>query len=288
MTGKIQVGYLVSYDYEMLKISLPTIYNHADTVFLAIDINRNTWNGGNFTIKDCFFKWLRDFDVDKKVVLYEDCFYIKGLTTMQCEIRERKMLSEKMGIGNWLIQIDCDEYFVDFKKFVKDLRKYNFYIENPLKKPIQIAAFWLILYKYTPDGILYVDQPAKAIFATNNPQYVGGRRIKGQVIYTNNIVLHESLSRTEEELRFKFENWGHNTDINNDFLKKWIKVNQNNYKEYSDLYYIEPERWKKLDYFPTKDMNKIKEIVEISKSLNISKKRLLFRNFGQWFKFSFK
>lgn len=288
MAGKIQVGYLVSYDYEMLKNSLPTIYSEADAIFLAIDVNRNTWNGGSFTIDDSFFEWLKAFDVDKKVVIYEDDFYVPELTTMQCEIRERKMLSEKMGIGNWLIQIDCDEYFVDFKKFVKDLRKYDSYIENPLKKPIQIAAFWLILYKYTPDGILYVDQPAKAIFATNNPQYVNGRRVKAQVIYTNNIVLHESLSRSEEELRFKCQNWGHNTDINNGFLDKWVKVNENNYKEYSDFYYIEPERWKKLDYFPTKDMKAIKEIVEKSKNLDIPKTKLFFRNFGQWFKFLFK
>ena len=27
-----------------------------------------------------------------------------------------EMLAEKMGIGNWIVQVDCDEYFVDFKK----------------------------------------------------------------------------------------------------------------------------------------------------------------------------
>lgn len=288
MAGKIHVGYLVSYDYELLKNSLPTIYKDSDAVFLAIDKNRNTWNGGTFNIDDSFFEWIKAFDVDKKVVIYEDDFYVPELTTMQCEIRERKMLSEKMGIGNWLIQIDCDEYFIDFKKFVADVRKYDSYLENPSKKTIQIAAFWLILYKYTADGILYVDEPTKAIFATNNPQYTVGRRVKGQVIYTNNIVLHESLSRSEEELRFKFENWGHNTDINKDFLNKWIAINENNYKEYSDLYYIEPERWKKLDYFPTKDMKEIRNIVEKSESLNIPKSKLFFKNFGQWFKYLLK
>jgi len=288
MIGKIQVGYLVSYDYELLKNSLPTTYNDADTIFLAIDKNRRTWNGEYFNIEDSFFEWLQVFDVNKKIEIYEDDFYVPGFTTMQCEIRERKLLSQKMGLGNWLIQIDCDEYFVDFKKFVTDLRKYDSYIKKPFKKPIQIAAFWVILYKYTPNGILYVDKPTKAIFATNNPEYVNGRRIKGQVIYTNNLVLHESLSRTEEELRFKFENWGHNKETNKDFLNKWIKVNENNFREFKDFYYIEPERWKKLDFFPTRNITEIKKNIEEEKKLVLSKLFISMKNFGQWFKFLFK
>ena len=49
------------------------------------------------------------------------------------DTRERTMLSEKMGIGNWLIQIDSDEYFIDFEDFIKQLRKYNHYLDNPEK-----------------------------------------------------------------------------------------------------------------------------------------------------------
>ncbi|MBO9585462.1 MAG: hypothetical protein J7574_14960 [Flavobacterium sp.] len=286
--GKIQVGYLVSYDYELLKNSLPTTYNDADAIFLAIDKNRRTWNGEYFNIDNSFFEWLELFDIDKKIVIYEDDFYVPDFTTMQCEIRERKLLSEKMGLGNWLIQIDCDEYFIDFKRFVADLRKYDSYLKEPLKKTIQIAAFWVILYKYTPNGILYVDKPTKAIFATNNPEYIHGRRTKGQVIYTNNLVLHESLSRTEEELRFKFENWGHNKETNKDFLNKWIHVNEANFKEFRNLYYIEPERWKKLGFFPSKDIVEIKNIIQKEKKLMLSEVFLHKKNFGQWFKFLFK
>lgn len=288
MIGKIQVGYLVSYDYELLKNSLPTVYAEADTVFLAIDKNRRTWNGEYFNIDNSFFEWLWVFDVDKKIVIYEDDFYVPEFTTMQCEIRERKLLSQKMGLGNWLIQIDCDEYFVDFKKFVTDLRKYDSYIKQPLKKTIQVAAFWVILYKYTSSGILYVDKPTKAIFATNNPEYVNGRRVKAQVIYTDNLVLHESLSRTEEELRFKFENWGHNKETNKDFLNKWVKVNETNFKEFRNFYYIEPERWKKLDFFPTKDIIEIKNFIQKENRLTLSKFFIYKKNFGQWFKFLFK
>lgn len=285
MAGKIQTGYLVSYDYELLKTSLPTVYADSDEVFLAIDKNRNTWNGGSFSIDNSFFEWIKAFDIDKKVVIFEDDFYVPELTTMECEIRERKMLAEKMGIGNWIVQVDCDEYFVDFKKFVADLRKYDSYLINPEKNPIQICAYWVMLYKYTTNGILYVDKPLKAIFATNFPDYKTGRRIKNRQIYTKNIVLHESLSRTEEELRFKLENWGHNVDVAEGFLDKWLIVDENNYKNYKDFYYLQPRRWKSLGYFSTKSIPQIKEIIDKEKRLRVSTWYILFKNFGQWLKY---
>lgn len=288
MAGKIQVGFLVSYDYELLKTAIPTVYSEADSVFLAIDINRKTWKGEDIFIDPSFFEWIDTYDKDHKIVIYEDDFFVSHFTTMQCEIRERKMLAEKMGIGNWLIQIDADEYFVDFKKFVTTLRKYDSYLINPKAKPIQIFAFWVMLYKYTENGILYVDKPLKAVFATNYPSYKNGRRIKGRQIYTDSIVLHESLSRSEEELRFKLQNWGHNTQINSEFMDKWLVVNEHNYKEYRNFYFIEPERWKKLGFLPTKDIKEVKEWLETHGSLRVSKKKVFFKNLGQRFKFFMK
>lgn len=288
MAGKIQTGYLVSYDYELLKTSLPTVYSDSDEIFIAIDKNRNTWNGGSFSIDDSFFEWIKAYDVDKKIVIYEDDFYVPELTTMECEIRERKMLAEKMGIGNWIVQVDCDEYFVDFKKFVSDLRRYDSYLIHPEKNPIQICAYWVMLYKYTANGILYVDKPLKAIFATNYPNYKSGRRIKERQIYTDNIVLHESLSRTEEDLRFKLENWGHNIDLDEGFLDKWLAVDENNYNEYKDFYYLQPEKWKRLGFFPNKSISHIKEIIENEKRLSVSKWYIYSKNFGQWLKYLVK
>lgn len=288
MAGKIQTGYLVSYDYELLKTSLPTVYSDSDEIFVAIDKNRNTWNGGSFSIDDSFFEWIKAYDVDKKIVIYEDDFYVPELTTMECEIRERKMLAEKMGIGNWIVQVDCDEYFVDFKKFVSDLRRYDSYLIHPEKNPIQICAYWVMLYKYTANGILYVDKPLKAIFATNYPNYKSGRRIKERQIYTDNIVLHESLSRTEEDLRFKLENWGHNIDLDEGFLDKWLAVDENNYNEYKDFYYLQPEKWKRLGFFPNKSISHIKEIIENEKRLSVSKWYIYSKNFGQWLKYLVK
>lgn len=285
---KIHVGFLLSYDYELLKLAIPPVYKDSDRIFIAIDENYMTWSGNKFDVDPAFFTWLGEFDTDNKIELYRDNFYVPTLTTTQMDTRERKMLSDQMGIGNWLIQVDSDEYFIDFADFVRQLRKYDHYLDNPEKHKIQIAAFWLIIYKYTENGILYVDKPMKSIFATNYPNYKAFRRTNERVIYLDNLVLHESVSRSEEELRYKLSNWSHNTHVNDSFMDKWLKVDETNYKDFQDFYYIEPDRWKTLDYFPTKNIDEVKKYTKGSKKLRLSPTYLFFKNFGQWFKFLFK
>lgn len=285
---KIHVGFLLSYDYALLKNSLPPVYKAADRIFLAKDKEMRTWKGQKFTVDSEFFDWLKAFDTENKIEIYEDDFYLPELNTIENDTRERTMLSEKMGIGNWLIQVDSDEYFVDFEKFVFDLRKYDHYLNNPEKNKIQIFAFWFIIFKYTEQGILYVDEPMKAAFATNYPNYKCARRTNERVIYLDSIVLHESVARSESELRFKLENWGHNVDVNQEFLPKWLAVDEHNYQSMSNFYYIEPARWKKLNYFPTQDLSEIKKLIAQSPERQISPWHIRLRNFGQWFKFLFK
>ena len=52
----IKVGYLISYDYELLFSSLPTVYDESDEIFLAIDKDRRTWAGNNFSLPSTFLK----------------------------------------------------------------------------------------------------------------------------------------------------------------------------------------------------------------------------------------
>ncbi|WP_264563651.1 hypothetical protein [Flavobacterium sp. N3904] len=285
---KIHVGFLFSYDYQKLKLSIPPVYDASDRIFIAMDENLVTWSGNKFEVDSSFFDWLKEFDTDNKIEIYRENFYIPELTAIEMDTRERHLLSLKMGIGNWLIQIDSDEYFIDFKKFVANLRKYDNYLDNPENKKIEIYAFWLIIYKYTENGILYIDKPMKAAFATNYPNYKCARRTNERIIYVDNLVLHESVARSESELRIKLENWGHSNEVHDDFLDKWINTNENNYKEGTNFYYIEPKRWKKLAYFPSKNMDDILNVVKESKNLNISKTKLFFKNLGQWFKYHWK
>ncbi|WPR72902.1 hypothetical protein SLW70_07220 [Flavobacterium sp. NG2] len=285
---KIHVGFLLSYDYEKLKMSIPPVYSAADKIFIAEDINKKTWSGNEFEVDDSFYEWLKELDVDNKIEIYRDNFYIPELTAIQNDTRERHLLSLKMGIGNWLIQIDSDEYFIDFGSFVQNIKKYNHYLDNPEKNKVQFACFWLIIYKYTDKGILYVNKPMKSVFATNYPNYKCARRTNERTIYFDNLVLHESIARTEEQLLYKLENWGHSNEVDKNFLEKWKMIDDTNYSQFENFYYVEPERWKKLDYLPTREISEIKKIMVSESKLKISKIFLFSKNFGQWFKFIWK
>ena len=285
---KIHVGFLFSYEYEKLKISIPLVYNDADAIFLAVDEKFRTWSGEIFEVDDQFFEWIKTFDTQNKITIYRDNFYVPELSAIENDNRERHMLSLKMGIGNWLIQVDSDEYFLDFKKFVKDLRKYDSFLDNPEKNRIQIAAFLINMFKYTDDGLLYVDKVTRGLMATNYPDYKVARNTRQRIIYTPNVLWHETLSRTSEEIEYKFKNWGHNDEVNVDaFMQKWKLVNKSNYKEMRGFFYIEPEKWNRLEFVSG---NTINEIIKnfngeklVPSSFYIWKK-----SFGQWFKHLFK
>ncbi len=286
---KIQVGFLVSYDYELLRNSLPQIYKESDTIFLAVDKDRKTWNGAVIEIKEDFFQWIKYFDVDSKIEIYEDHFYCPELTAMQCEVRERKMLAEKMGVGNWLVQLDADEYFLDFKSFVAFLKSKNYLLNNPAKTPVQISPFLINLYKRVEGGFLYVDQATKIMAVTNYPDYKLGRNTKKKVIYQDSLILHECLSRTKEELLMKFSNWGHDVDIDvHSFIEKWELVNEKNYKSMSNFFYLEPHKWKSLEFVKGTTFSEIFDNFDKRLDFRPSAFFIWKKNFGQWFKHLFK
>ena len=285
---KIQVGFLMSYDYDKLKDSLPQVYDEADEIFIALDHKRRTWSGNYFSVDDSFFVWLKEFDVKNKITLYEDDFYDATISPIENDNRERRMLSEKMQVGNWLIQIDSDEYFMNFKKFIQDLRKYDKFLDNPEKNKIQISVYSLNMYKYSDGGVLFVTEPTKALIATNYPNYKVARKTKERIIYTDNIMLHECVAREEKDIVMKFDNWGHKDEVRkDDFLEKWRKVNKSNYKNYENFFYIEPEKWKKLEFVKGNNPKEIEKNLDYSIVIP-SGFYIWKKNFGQWFKFLFK
>ncbi len=286
---KIQVGFLVSYDYELLKNAIPLIYKEADTVFLAIDQNRKTWKGNPITIEESFFDWIKEFDLEKKIVIYEDDFYVPEYTTMECEVRERKMLAKQMGKGNWIVQLDADEYFIDFPEFVKFLRSKKHLLKNPEKNPVEISPFLINIYKRVEGGVLIVDDATKVKAATNYPDYKMGRKTESRTIYHNSLILHECISRTKKELELKLDNWGHNHDIDKEsFLSKWEAVNEKNYKEMEDFFYLEPESWKTLKFLKGDSLSDLSKSVRQEDSMYHSPFFIFKKNLGQFIKYLFK
>ena len=285
---KIHVGFLLSYDYIKLKNSIPPVYKMADKIFIAVDHEFRTWAGQKFEVEATFFDWLKEYDTEGKIELYYDNFYEPELSAIENDNRERHLLSLKMGIGNWLVQIDSDEYFINFENFVKDLRKYDHFLDNPEKTKIQIAGFLINMYKYSDGGVFFVKKPTRVLAATNYPNYKVARQTKQRIIYTPNILWHETLAREEKDIEFKLKNWGHNVDVDIEkFMDKWRSVNISNYKNLRDFFYVNPKRWKKLEFV------KGENITEVSRNLDANKYLpnslyIAYKNFEQWIKFLFK
>jgi len=231
---KINVGFLLAYDYSLLKLSLQYVYRYADKIVLAVDQNLKTWAGNRFEIDDDFFDWLNKFDVDDKIKIYRDNFYMANLSAMENETRERNMLATKMGEG-FCIQLDADEFVIDFEGMCIYLKQH----ENKFlrKNNIQICAYWIDVYKKIDNGFLLIKETTPFYLGTNSPNYIRGRKNrKQQKWYIPFQVMHLTWGRSEEELRFKVNNWGHNNDFDGDkYVDFWKSINVENYMNQSEV-----------------------------------------------------
>jgi len=281
---KINVGFLVAYDYDLLKISIPLVYAQANTITLALDMNRQTWSGNTFNIEPSFFSWIKAYDVDNKITIYEDDFFDATITAMENETRERNMLSKKMGEGI-CIQIDADEYFVDFKGFTNYLRQHKKKLSR--QRPIQICSFMVDVYKILDNGILYCPSKTNYYLGTTKPNYIRGRKNKNQEKwYVPFISIHQSWSRDEKELKFKLDNWGHKEDFDVDtFFEFWKSIDKDNYKNHTHFHPFDKAEWPTLEYIEGKDFN---EVVKNFKSEQVSKSLVFGKNIAQQLKFLFK
>ena len=72
-TDVIKTGFLVSYDWSLLKHSLPCVYDHSDRIFLALDKHRITWSGNLFDFDlNNFQAFLRELDKENKIEVFEE------------------------------------------------------------------------------------------------------------------------------------------------------------------------------------------------------------------------
>jgi hypothetical protein len=297
MTRPIKVGVLVSYDYELIKNSLPPVYDYADRIVLAVDKEGKTWSGNSFQISDSFWEWVKEFDTQHKIEIYRDSFYVEGLTSTKNDTRERNMLGKYMGEGGWHVQIDADEYFADFKHFVDFLH----YLDKKKKHVDYVFQEWLVLYKRVSDGYLVVKgSGGGTALATTRPEYICARIIDRpkKIVYPQKII-HDSWARTEEALLMKLNNWGHNNDFNTEgYLHFWRAIDEKNYMFVRNFSPIWPDVWKELDYVESRDItallyeikNKRSDLLKVVKqpSKMIKFMRLcippVFKELSRWYK----
>lgn len=244
----IKVGYLAAYDHELIKYSIPTLYKEADKIVIAIDQNRLTFSGKPFTIDASFFTYIKDIDSENKITIYEDEFYVSGMLPMEIETRTRNMLGKFMGKGGWHLQVDVDEYFIDFKRLVDELKVAERKVDG---RQITFRLYLCTIFKIADNGYYLVDESWESFpCITNHPVYESGRyNHSNEIQHLNHVVLHQSFGRTDEELALKFKNWGHRDDFDSEeYLRFWKSVTVDNCKYLANFNATHPWLWKKLKF----------------------------------------
>ncbi len=256
----IKAGFLISYDYEFIKESLPRVYDYVDEIYFALDTDGLTWSGAPLHIADEFWQWLKRFDQQNKIQIYRESFYLPGLTPIQCETRARTLLNKRMGKADWYVQIDADEYFLDFKTVAEKLTQLK------VDQPTTVCCGLVTLFKQVSGGFLLIKDAVETLsFATNNSEYELTRSNSANVhLHWPDLVLHQSWARPSEDIWFKLNNWGHKHDFNvTSFYKLWNAIDEHNFYCLSNFHPLYPPTWPGLVFM----IGGIKEILE-SENLN--------------------
>jgi hypothetical protein len=265
MANIIKTGFCVAYDWEMLRKSIPIVYEHSDIICLALDKNRKSWAGNPYEFDNkAFYQFVEEIDKDKKIILYEDDFALPDLNSRQNCNRHRMLIAEKMGKGGWHIQIDSDEYFLDFAGFAQYLKKLN---PNPTgqEKPLNVSCPFIALLKKVDEGYLYVDfkdrLPEIIPMATTLPDYQRARQNGHFNHYANFYVIHETWARSDEELWYKINNWGHASEeleekkARESYFELWKALDSRNYQYIRDFHPASPTTWTALGFCEGKDID---------------------------------
>lgn len=269
----IKVGFCVSYDWEFLKNSIPRIYKEADIICLAIDKDRHSWKCNPYTFdNDAFYQFVKEIDTQNKIDIYEEDFSLGELNSRENGNRHRMMIAERMGKGGWHIQVDSDEYFLNFSNFVKELKKIH---NNPLgdEFPINVCCPIIPLYKKTENGYLIVHfnkrSPEMFPMASNHPNYQRARHNGYFNIYTKNWIVHETWARDKDAMLFKLTNWGHSTEelqqkkYAESYYKLWDSMDEYNFQFIRNFHPVSPSTWFKLKYIKADNLQELIEKIKI-------------------------
>ena len=257
MNNDIKVGFCVAYDWPLLRNSIPLIYDHADRICLSLDKEHISWAGNEFEFDNSAFNYLvNKLDVHKKIKIFENNFHLPGLLPMENEIRQRKMMSDFMGQGGWHLQLDCDEYFINFKGFAKKLKNLKLFRLHETN----ICCPWITLIKKNDQGYFIVSESEKEKLqyipiASTNPKYEYGR-VNGYFNFlTNFIIIHHSWAHSEDEVMRKLKNWGHFPDLDgNKYFELWRSLDESNFNQYHNFHPLVPGNWPGIKFIPAKDI----------------------------------
>jgi hypothetical protein len=287
MNPVIKVGFCVAYDWELLKKSIPRVYQYADIICLAVDKNRKAWSGEPYQFDNqAFYQFVEQIDIDKKIDLYEDDFALSNLNSRQNCNRHRMLIAERMGKGGWHIQIDSDEYFMNFAGFTNYLKKIN-PNPKPSEKPFNVCCPFVPLIKKVNEGYLFVDfkqnLPEIIPMATNQPDYQRARQNGHFNYYTPFYVIHETWARSEDELWYKINNWGHAAEeldarkIRESYYLLWQALDAYNYHYVRDFNPAKGSTWPALGFAKGESVEEFLQNFQIPK-FPLSNFQLMLKN----------
>ncbi len=286
----------MAYDWQMLRTSVPRVYEHADLLVFSIDKYRKSWSGSPYNFDEAGFSaLLREIDPQNKIQIYEDDFSNTKNNPLENDNLQRNLMGKFMGEGGWHIQIDADEYFLDFLQFKNYLKNYN-PNPQPSQKAVNISVNLIPLLKKIDDenndnkqntGYIFVDFKDKnfetAPFATNLPIYHAARRNGHFNHISPAFALHETWARSEMELRHKINNWGHRDDFDKEsYFRLWLALDAHNYKYIQDFHPIEGKVWKGLGFCEAKNIDELLEILPKKQDFSIDKNKTFWENSRIW------
>ena len=92
----IKTGFCVAYDWELLKYSLPGVYEESDMICLAIDKDRHSWSCNKYEFDDkAFYDFIKKTDRENKIDIYEDDFSLSHLNARENCNRHRTLLAKE-------------------------------------------------------------------------------------------------------------------------------------------------------------------------------------------------
>lgn len=280
MNEIIKVGYLLSYDYQYIFNSLKLVYDFADKIVLCYDKDGKTWAGNDIHIPTSFFEEIKKIDTKNKISFYADSFYIENVPPIDLDTRQRNMLAEKLGKGGWHIQIDSDEYPVDFKELTSFLRKHKYLLKNPEKTPVNFFVKFITLFKQTEEGFFVISPYTEPCFLiTNQLNYKNARFPKNDFhIILDSYIIHQSWARDEKEILKKINNWGHKNDFDTqNFFDIWKNLNEDNYASLQNFHPLYPTDWKSVKFIKAKNIEETIDFFRTSKEFADKKITLSFK-----------
>ena len=231
----------IAYDSHYAFGAIARVYDLSEEIILGLDVDRISWSHRPYDFDlEAFLKDVAKIDPLRKIKLVQDNFHTE-LHPMANDTRERNILSSHCKDGNWILQIDSDEYLLNPAEFRSWLATAN--------RELDVQGQWITVFKSFGDKVLVAHEPGHQVHigTTLKASYEYCRKTKRPAIRSNLQILHYSWGRSRHDLAMKLKNWSHSQDFDTDkFLAFWDGITLNNYQEVKNFHPLHPPLWTKL------------------------------------------